>query len=122
MFQVVGPKVCQGVYDDSCDGKGTYYACDMKKLSSSGQGSCVHKAETWQKWSKQHCSGQSIKTYSTAAAAMAYCKSVGPSKCSGVYDERCDGKGNFLACNTQKYSTSSAGSCVHKLAGWCRFG
>ena len=112
---------CQGVYDDSCDGKGTFYACNTKKLQSSSMGSCVHKAETWAKWSNQHCSGQSIKSFSTAAAAKTYCAKAGPSTCSGVYDDSCDGKGTFYACNTKTYAKSSMGSCVHRLAGWWRF-
>merc|ERR1712151_1114382 len=93
-------------------------ATPPKKLQSSGQGSCVHKPVTWQKWSKTHCNGQSIKSFSNAADAMKYCQQVGPYKCSGVYDEKCDGKGTFYACNTKAYSSSSIGSCVHKLAGY----
>merc|ERR1712151_4762 len=108
-------KQCQGVYDDSCDGKGTFYACNTNKLQSSGMGSCVHKAETWQKWSNQHCSGQSIKSFSNAADAMKYCADVGPKTCSGVYDDSCDGKGTFYACNTKGYSKSAMGSCVYRI-------
>merc|ERR1719221_1090254 len=54
----VGPTVCSGVYDFKCDGKDSFYACNMKPLSKSTKGSCVHKPEAWQKWSSQHCDGK----------------------------------------------------------------
>merc|ERR1711920_588828 len=112
-----GPSKCSGVYDERCDNKGSFLACNMKALKTSSAGSCVYKKPpTWIKHSKVHCSGQSLKSFSTAAAAMNYCVQQGPSKCSGVYDERCDNKGSFLACNMKALKTSSAGSCVHKLA------
>merc|ERR1711920_784645 len=100
---------CGGVYDDSCDNKGTFYACDTQKLQSSGMGSCVHKPVTWQKWSKVHCANSSIKSFTSAAAAMQYCQKQGVSKCSGVYDDSCDGKGTFHACNTKAFASSSMG-------------
>merc|ERR1712051_696391 len=91
-------------------------------------GSCIHKLAakgvttapakaTWQKIAKTHCAGNTVgSAFKTAADAQKYCQQQGPSKCSGVYDDSCDGKGTFFACDTKTHLSSSMGSCIHKLA------
>ena len=46
----------------------------------------------------------------------------GPSACSGVYDDGCDGKGSFYACKVGAFDSSSIGSCIYTAAknGWFR--
>merc|ERR1711981_6179 len=81
-------------------------------------GSCVHKAKTWHKVEKHHCSRNTVGgSFKTAADAQKYCAAQGSSKCSGVYDDSCDNKGTFYACNLKPHLSSGIGSCVHKLAG-----
>merc|ERR1719326_808034 len=115
----VGPTVCSGVYDFKCDGKDSFYACNTKAFQKSTKGSCVHKPEAWQKWSSQHCNGNNVGgAFKTLAEAQAYCQKVGPHKCTGVYDEKCDGKDSFYACDSKPYMKSTSGSCVYKQAGY----
>merc|ERR1712176_1377167 len=114
-----GPTRCSGVYDSSCDGKGSYYACLVKPFSSSSMGSCVYKippGNNWIKVTKQHCSSTKHSTgFSSMAGAQQFCLQQGPVKCSGVYDDTCDGKGTFYACLAKPLATSSVGSCVFKI-------
>ena len=39
-----GPSACSGVYDGSCDGKGSFYACKVGAFDSSSIGSCIYTA------------------------------------------------------------------------------
>ena len=36
---------CNAVYDEKCDGKGTFYACRVATFQSSSVGSCIHKGQ-----------------------------------------------------------------------------
>merc|ERR1712226_408110 len=123
---------CSGVYDESCDGKNTFYACTTAKWATSTS-SCVYtapkpttqkpkpttpkptttpKPEAWTKNTKKHCfSTKHPAKYKTLAEAQKACKGLG-NKCSGVYDESCDGKNTFYACTTAKWATSTS-SCVY---------
>ena len=75
----------------------------------------------WSKITSKHCSNtRDDRSFSTLAAAKAFCLQQGPSICSGVYDDRCDGKGSFLACKLGGFASSSMGSCIYTtdIKGW----
>ena len=72
---------------------------------------------TWTKITRKHCANTQLGTsFSTLTAAQAFCLQQGPSACSGVYDDSCDGKGGFFACRVGGYSPSSLGSCIYTVA------
>ena len=72
---------------------------------------------TWTKIRSKHCANtKHVSSFSTLTAAQAFCLQQGPSACSGVYDDSCDGKGSFYACKAGNFDTSSIGSCIYTLA------
>ena len=71
----------------------------------------------WSKMTSKHCGNtRDDRSFSTLAAAKAFCLKQGPSACSGVYDESCDGKGNFYACKVGTVQSSPRGSCIYTAA------
>ena len=40
-----GSSACSGVYDDHCDGKGSFLACKLGGFASSSMGSCVYTTD-----------------------------------------------------------------------------
>ena len=71
----------------------------------------------WSKITSKHCGNtRDDRSFSTLAAAKAFCLKQGPSACSGVYDDSCDGKGNFYACKVGTFQSSFMGSCIYTAA------
>ena len=71
----------------------------------------------WSKITSKHCGNtRDDRSFSTLAAAKAFCLKQGPSACSGVYDYSCDGKGNFYACKVGTFQSSPRGSCIYTAA------
>ena len=73
---------------------------------------------TWTKIKRKHCADTKHDTsFSTLAAAQAFCLKQGPGACSGLYDDSCDSKGSFYACKVGDFKASSLGSCIYVVAG-----
>ena len=68
-------------------------------------------AETWTKTAGKYCA-RSGSPFRSALAAKAGC--AASSSCSAIYDQKCDGVGNFYMCKANSVKTSSVGSCVYK--------
>merc|ERR1712176_1043574 len=69
------------------------------------------------KATNKHCANTKHgSAFSTLTAAQAFCLQQGPSACSGVYDDGCDGKGSFYACKVGVFDSSSIGSCIYTAA------
>ena len=74
-------------------------------------------SDSWTKATSKHCANTKHgSAFSTLTAAQDFCLQQGPSACSGVYDDGCDGKGSFYACKAGNFDTSSIGSCIYTLA------
>ena len=71
----------------------------------------------WSKITSKHCGNtRDDRSFSTLAAAKAFCLKQGPSACSGVYDDRCDSQSSFYACKVGGFDSSSLGSCIYIAA------
>ena len=70
----------------------------------------------WGKITRKHCVDTIGSAFSTLTAAKAFCLKQGPSACSGVYDDSCDGKGSFYACRVGDFAPSNIGSCIYVVA------
>ena len=80
-------------------------------------------SDSWTKRTSKHCANTKHgSAFSTLTAAQDFCLQQGPSACSGVYDDGCDGKGSFYACKVGAFDSSSIGSCIYTAAkhGWLR--
>ena len=80
-------------------------------------------SDSWTKRTSKHCANTKHgSAFSTLTAAQDFCLQQGPSACSGVYDDGCDGKGSFYACKVGAFDSSSIGSCIYTAAknGWFR--
>ena len=81
-------------------------------------------SDSWTKRTSKHCANTKHgSAFSTLTAAQDFCLQQGPSACSGVYDDGCDGKGSFFACKLfGAFDSSSIGSCIYTAAknGWFR--
>ena len=80
-------------------------------------------SDSWTKRTSKHCANTKHgSAFSTLTAAQDFCVQQGPSTCSGVYDDGCDGKGSFYACKVGAFDSSSIGSCIYTAAknGWFR--
>merc|ERR1712176_410306 len=108
-------------YDTSCDDKNVFYTCTTAKWATSTS-SCIYappKATTttkkpmpgWAKNTKKHCwSSKHAGSYTSMFKAQEACVKLG-AKCSGVYDEYCDGKDVYYTCTEKAWATSTS-SCV----------
>ena len=54
-------------------------------------------------------------TFKTLGKAQAACLTLG-SQCHGVYDARCDGRGESHVCKMSSVSAPNSGGCVYKPA------
>jgi hypothetical protein len=119
---------CHSVYDNRCDGTGSFYTCTSAVGTRSSIGSClsVKSAQAqvivppapWTKVTDTFCgSSQQITVngrhprFTTRQLAEASCLS--DPTCLSVYDASCDGRGNWYACTTTTGSHSSIGSCLY---------
>ena len=94
--------------------KGT--KCGLKPGSRRGfqaTYTCNAPTTSWSRMSTKYCSRRTGSAYRTLKQAEAAC-AANPSRCIGVYDSSCDGKGAFYMCpKSAKMLTSRAGSCVY---------
>lgn len=120
-----GPTKCSGVYDVSCNDRGSWYLCKMQALRTSGS-SCVYQrggagggptpapGPAWPKHTLSHCAGYKIpnQMFQSLADAQGACLNLG-SACSGVYDPSCNNRGTFYLCSSRGAPWSrSSSSCV----------
>ena len=54
-------------------------------------------------------------SYPTYALAKRKCLEAGPSSCTGLYNYKCDSKGEFYLCRFGVFTPSTSGSCTSNL-------
>ena len=92
---------------------------DTDRISLCGDG-VVHAGETagrdWTELSDKFCDSSShIGTLHSMADATASC--LADSSCVYIYDQSCDGTGDFVTCRQTTLTDSTSGSCVYQHDG-----
>jgi|EP01047_Picozoa_sp_COSAG01_P012636 hypothetical protein len=126
---------CHSVYDDRCDGTGTFYTCSSAVGATSSIGSCLavksSRAQVitppapWLKVVNTYCSAAQQTTttgttthphFDSRMEAEAAC--LADPTCLSVYDASCNGRGTWYTCTVDGTATSPGtpsqiGSCLY---------
>ena len=106
---------CAGVYDQSCDEAGLFYACKPGDFSFSGS-SCVYTE--WIVHRGRTCKTDAVE-HGTLLAAQEACLALGVD-CAGTATDACtsSGSGPYFTCSTDEaFSYSDSSACVF-TRGW----